>query len=164
MRLFQGRHNTHVYSLQTGNIQINNDFAKIQLGEPIIFHGITNRSLVRGYLQEQGWLKCSHITFQSSSPFWLMAHKSCRHRSIYMTCRQFSNSKDILFGQSHLLQHQWFTASITLGTCLGESCKFQLPDILHLLTSWLSRANLLLFGGNILIHRKLLLPIIWFPH
>lgn len=39
---------------------------KVQIGEPVIFIGIIYRNIVKGYLQEQKWLK----TAASPKPTW----------------------------------------------------------------------------------------------
>jgi hypothetical protein len=63
-KLFLGRHNTHVYSTQTGTTDQSKDATKVQ--QWVLWDLLTG-IWVNGYLQEQEWLKDSCITKGHSS-------------------------------------------------------------------------------------------------
>lgn len=54
------------------------------------FTGLTKKSIgVRGYLQQQGWLKSRHITKELSS-IWGVIPRSCMSGALWKTCNLYS--------------------------------------------------------------------------
>ena len=69
------------------------DTTKVQPGEPMSFIGVTYGNRVRGYLQEQKWLKGSSIT--KAHPGWVTAHKSWDGAPC-TTCNQLNRLDSVL--------------------------------------------------------------------
>lgn len=138
---------TKIMNLLTSNLE-----------NQLVFIGMEFGVCVRGYSRNRGWVKCNGI-IEKPTPTWLTVHKSSLGKALCMTGRQLDN------GQVGESPSPPFLVSLLPSTYELLLWQFSWPwwspeasaflDMLGWFASWVSRASLLLLGGNVPILRKL---------